>query len=128
KGAQTLAEMTAKLVKDFGEAIRPYVPEIFDRARQLNEETGTLSKKVPSSESIIDDIDPDEPLDSRLIYRLAKAKLNEGVDGFENVMRAVHTDLLEVFPDLTLREVHDAFSNYGKVRHPSRDEDVKKLQ
>jgi len=129
KGAKVLgsiAEFTAALVKEFGEYAREHAPAIFKKAQEISKQA--LGGKVKSREEALSAISAEKPVTGKMIYDLARAHLEEGMDGFENVMKAVHEDLKSTHPDLTLREVHDAYSGYGKVKFPSKDEVKQKLR
>jgi hypothetical protein len=67
-------------------------------------------------------------LDGKTVFDLARAHVNEGLRGVNEVMQAVTKDLHEFYPDVTEREVRDLFSGYGKVRYPSKEEDLKTLR
>lgn len=136
KGITGLAEWSVKMVKDFGEKIRPYLQEIYDKSKQYHDAHETLFAKSKSKADLTpkdivasakEDAKSGQSLDHRTVYDLARAHVRAGVEGFDAVMKAVHEDLKEAYPNITEREVRDAFSEYGKVKFPSKEEDKVKL-
>lgn len=128
QGATSLAKFTARLVKDFGEAVRPFAKEIFAESKKREATKLPVPSSFKSAEEVVAAISPEEPITGRDVYNLARAYINNGIEGFENVMKAVHEELVKTHPDLTIRDVHDAFSNYGRTINPSRAEDKVKLR
>lgn len=126
-GLVSIGEFATQLVKDFGRKVLRFADDIFVKSQELYGATAP-SSKVRSRESVLDDIDSDAPLNDKAIFQLVRHYINEGVDGFEPVMQAVLTDLRQFYPDLTLREVHDAYSKYGQTSVPSKEEDLKKAR
>lgn len=139
--ALTPEQFEARLKKAFGdrvagqaEAIRAKAREIIDTtinetfANDGSDDT-TPRRKVPKTrDGIVENIDAAEGVTGNDVFQLARIHINEGVEGFENVMKAVLADLQQVFPELTLREVHDAYSGYGKTVFPSKEADLAKLR
>ena len=123
-GLVSITEFAVQLVKDFGRKVAPSAGDIFAKSQELYGATAP-SSKVKSRENVLDDIDSDAPLNDKAIFQLVRHYINEGVDGFEPVMQAVLTDLRQFYPDLTLREVHDAYSKYGQTSVPSKEPDLK---
>ncbi len=128
EGAKTAAKFTARLVKDFGEAVRPFAKKIFAESKKREATKLPVPSKLKSAEEVVAAISPEEPITGRDVYNLARAYINNGIEGFENVMQAVHAELVKTHPDLTIRDVHDAFSNYGRTINPSKAEDKVKLR
>lgn len=126
-GLTSIGEFTAQLVKDFGRKVLPFAGDIFAKSQELYT-AAAPSGKVKPKEDVLADIDPEEPLNDKAIFQLVRHYINEGVEGFEAVMGAVLNDLREFYPDLTLRELHDAYSKYGQVIIPSKEEDLKKAR
>lgn len=62
-------------------------------------------------------------LTHKAVYELAKAHIQQGLRGEEAVMSAVHSDLEPFFPGLTERDVRRLYSEYGKVKYPSKEAD-----
>lgn len=129
KGFNTIGAFTERLVKDFGRKYSPFAREIFAKSQELYE-TAAPSSRVKPKEDILSAIDKDAPLDGKAIYQLVRHYINEDVEGatFDGVMDAVLADIKEVYPDLDRRQLHVAYSNYGKVTQPDPAEDAKKAR
>ena len=129
KGFNTIGAFTERLVKDFGRKYSPFARDIFAKSQELYE-TAAPSSRVKPKEDILSAIEPDAPLDGKAIYQLVRHYINEDVEGatFDGVMDAVLADLKEVYPDLDRRQLHVAYSNYGKVTQPDPAEDAKKAR
>ncbi len=135
KGAKTLVDFTKKMVDDLGESIRPFIDEIFAKSKEFhdsNEKFFTENNKTKpiTTEDVLKSAREEAKsgkLDHKTVYDLARAHVNAGVEGFDNVLKAVHADLEPFHKGLTQREVNDAFSEYGKVKFPSKEADKVKL-
>ncbi len=62
-----------------------------------------------------------EELSHKTVYDLAEAHIRAGIHGEEAVIKAVHKDVKESYPDATERDVRRAYSEYGKVKFPNKD-------
>lgn len=123
-----------KMVADFGPRISPHLPEIFKLASEKNQEIADTHEeqnnpeKTPEKtvEKIVEK-QAGKPLSPQAVYELAKAHAQMGVgkqggvEGMNELMKAVHKDLAPAHEGLTERQVRDAFSGYGKVQHPSKE-------
>lgn len=139
KGAKTIAEFSKRMVADFGKAIEPYLDEIFNRAKDFHDSNEKVfTKYEPKSEekanakpkTIVAKAKEEAKsgeLSHKTVYDLARAHVNAGVQGFGNVMKAVHSDLEPLHKGLTQRYVNDAFSEYGQRKYPSKEADKVKL-
>jgi hypothetical protein len=129
KGFNTVGAFTERLVKDFGRKYSPFARDIFAKSQELYE-TAAPSSRVKPKEDILSAIEPDAPLDGKAIYQLVRHYINEDVEGatFDGVMDAVLADLKVIYPDLDRRQLHVAYSNYGKVTQPDPAEDAKKAR
>lgn len=127
KGVKTLAEFTARLTSDFGEDVSPHSERIYTASQEFHNEA---TRGVPKTRSVVEAMSRDKAgsLDPQVVYDVARAHINEGVQGFEPVMQSTLASLKKNHPDLTMREVRDAFSGYGKVTRPSQAEDRVKLR
>jgi len=148
EGATDITKFTARMVKELGEYVRPYIKDIFAASKKeydatvianakakYNEVKKVVSQK-PKQESIpvikakakaeaflpgFDTLDSE--LTHKVVYDLARQHILEGIKGEDNVMRAVHNDIKDIFPDATERDVRRAFSEYGKAKFPSKEAD-----
>lgn len=127
--ALTLHEATIDLIMDFGEWVRPYVEDVFKQAKSIYNETAASvsGMEAPSPETVLDGIDPEAPLDKKDVWDLARAHVIAGARG-KAVLDAVFDDLSKVMPDITRDQVAEAFTGYGKVVYPSKNEASKELQ
>jgi hypothetical protein len=124
-GANTITAFATRLTKDFGRRYIPFVGDIYSKSQELHQAVVPKAKKIKPRQEILDGIDPGEMVNGKAIYQLVRYYVNEGLQTFEEVMTAVHTDLRSSYPNLTMREVHDAFSNYGITTQPSQEKDAK---
>ena len=132
-----LRNFSNRVKKTFGDKISPHAAAIYAKAREIlgAESDAAIApmeaapRKRKSREQVIEGLDAegDEPTGAD-IFQLARAHINAGVEGFENVMNAVLADLQAVYPDLTLRRLHDIYSGYGKTVFPKPDDDLRKLR
>lgn len=130
-GLTKFADWSGAMLEDFGERLRPVLPKLFENSKAYHdamaaELDATDTRTTP--ESITSTMTAGEPLEPKTVFDLARAHVNAGVVGMENVMKAVHADLLPLHENLTEREVRDAFSGYGKVTFPSREADLTALR
>jgi hypothetical protein len=150
EGATDLAKFTTRMVKELGEYVRPYIKEIFAASQQeydrtTDKEAGVKSdvvkekalkvqpsidqiKATGKAEKVANPFLPNlehlqDPLTHKLVYELARQHILDGVKGEDNVMKAVHNDIKDIYPDATERDVRRAFSEYGKAKYPSKEAD-----
>jgi hypothetical protein len=121
------------MVSEFGDWITPHLPDIFKQAEEFHQSNQAdfapkvkAAKVEPTAAKILEGATAE--LDPKLVFQLARAYVREGVEGADNVIARVHADLVKLNPDLTIRDVRDAFTGYGKVTYPSQEEDKKKLR
>jgi hypothetical protein len=151
EGATDIAKFTTRMVKELGEYVRPYIKEIFAASQQQYDRTTdkvagrkadvVKEKQKPTQQTSIAQIKAtgkaektanpflptlehlEDPFTHKLVYELARQHILEGVKGEDNVMKAVHNDIKDVYPDATERDVRRAFSEYGKAKFPSKEAD-----
>jgi hypothetical protein len=150
EGATDIAKFTTRMVKELGEYVRPYIKEIFAASQKEYDSTGDrvagkkseqLKENAPKPEESIEQIkargkaekvadpllpgleDLREPMTHKLVYELARKHILDGVKGEDNVMKAVHNDIKDIYPDATERDVRRAFSEYGKAKYPNKEAD-----
>lgn len=122
RGGLTLAEMGADLVREFGEAVRPHLQDIWDKATALasseskamsvEDLTSRLKSKVETQR--FDEVNP-------ILHKLAKVFASEGVTELEPMVDKLHEVVQSVAPEMTREETMNAFSGYGKWRPLSKD-------
>lgn len=127
RGVRDFAQWSKEMLKEFGERVRPHLEPLFARAQELESENSEAfkTKDTRNPQEVLANA---KGLDRALITDLARAHINQGVEGFEQVIGAIESDLKTQFPDVTTRQIHDALSGYGKVTKPSQAEDLKKLR
>lgn len=135
KGISAISDWSRSMVAEFGEKIRPHLDQIYEASKTRDEANvvatgGKLKAKNPAD--ILAGMDPHK-LSGSDVFSLARARMSEGgypagKEGFDMLMKTIHEDIREVMPGVTEREVRDAFSGYGKVAIPSKDEDLRKLR
>lgn len=134
KGVTKFADWSTQMAKDFGDRIKPYLWELFERSKQFHDTNAAMFKaprrdrKKPLGEQIKENAQKRGTIDPKLVYYLAREKVNAGLGDIDSVMKAVHKDLEPLHPGVTEREVRDAFSGYGKTKIPSKEADLVKLR
>lgn len=138
-----LAKVSARVLDDFGDAVKPYLKDAWKKARDLiDKEAGPAAardaakKGIPAKEKTPADIAAKakaeavagEELSNQTVYELARAHIKAGVHGEDAVMAAVHKDIQEAYPGATERDVRRAFSDYGKTKFPSQEAVAKELR
>lgn len=127
RGVRDFTAWSKEMLKEFGERVRPHLEPLWNRAQEIESENAGAfqTKDTRNPQEVLANA---QKLDRALITDLARAHINQGVEGFEQVIGAVESDLKTQFPDVTTRQIHDALSGYGKVTKPSQAEDLKKLR
>ncbi|MEI6870889.1 MAG: LPD5 domain-containing protein [Verrucomicrobiota bacterium] len=135
-GAHTLQEWVEAMRKDgLGDYIGDDPQDLFAQSKAKHDEVlSTRTRKGKRKETpqgamqdMRESAEEDGSIDASGIRALALAHIREGVDNAAELVKKVHADLLEVYPDITPREVQDAISGYGIVSHPSADPDKRML-
>lgn len=133
-----LARFTADLVGELGEQVRPFIKPAWDRATKFfesntgqkppsakvqakqaaaaTEAVGTEDgiKAIVAEGTKLEDFGPQ-------IKRLAKEYIQSGVNTVEGLQTKLHEFFAPLFPDVTPRQLRDAFSDYGKVKPATTD-------
>ncbi len=117
EGITTLEAFTKKLVADFGEDFRSEAETVFGMTKEKNKKIITkVRQKTPQELASL--IDPTKEINEKMVYNMALGFLRQGIEGME-VLDAVTELLRNDYPDLTRMEVVVAYTNYGRVKHPS---------
>lgn len=98
---------------------------------QIRAELARIAGKKPTPEPTKvmysrEDINRLSPEEKTLIRRLAKNRIEAGVDGGEALVNEVHSAIDGVI-DLSPRDVRDLISDYGKERTQTKDEIQQKI-
>ena len=126
QGVGKLADLTEAMVKDFGEKIRPYMPDIFKKAqeykpiieRQTPGSRDTHGERRSTIQGIKDRIGEGEDIGNlgHYVRKLQEQFVSEGIVDREKLIDALHRTLKEADPEITRTEVMDAMSGYGKFK------------
>ena len=127
KGVREISAWSKKMVADFGTRIEPYLNDLFERSKGYHDDNAKLFAKKEGAKASRPKADKGI-LDPQSVFDLAREKVNSGMTDLDAVMLAVHADLVKQQPGLTVREVRDAFSGYGKVKFPSKEADLATLR
>jgi hypothetical protein len=122
KGAVSIGKFGAKLVLEFGDAVRPHIPEIFAKARQVAAEVRSERDLPAERTAIVEGIkervgegDTLQDLGS-YVRKLSLNLVRSGVTEREALIDAVHQDLQTIEPGITRREAMDLISGYGDLK------------
>lgn len=122
KGAVSIGKFGAKLVMEFGDAVRPHIPEIFAKSKQLSEEAKSERDLPAERAAIVEGIkervgegDTLQDLGS-YVRKLSLNLVRSGVTEREALIDAVHQDLQTIEPGITRREAMDLISGYGDLK------------
>lgn len=134
------AEVSARVLEEFGDKVKPFLKEAWKKAKQLIDEIDG-SKAPPAVKEVLRktgigkkeetprdvkvklkaDAKAGDELSQRYVADLVRAHIKAGVHGEDAVMKAVHKDVQEAYPDATERDVRRAYTEYGKVKFPSKE-------
>lgn len=132
------AKWSAEMVTDLGDLTKNELKKIWKASNakidQLGAKNGADSERVTKAvktgggPSVVEakaaakaDATAGDPLSHKVVYDYVEALIKSGVHGVDALMKAAHEGLKESFPELTERDVRRAFSEYGKVKFPSKD-------
>lgn len=139
ESALDLAEVTAKLVSEFGDKVAPYIDRAWATANTLIEKEDGAAKAVRQAR-VTKSKDPAEQrqnLVNRIaeknkkgaresiggsIQKLAESFVRQGITEREPLIDAVHGALKEALPEATRKDIRDAISGYGQFKELSKDE------
>lgn len=122
KGAVSIGRFTAKIVAEFGDAVREHIPEIFARSKQLAAEANA-ERDLPAERAAIVEGMKERTSEGDTVADLAayvrKLSLNlvrGGVTERDALIDTVHQHLQEIEPDITRRQTMDLISGYGDFK------------
>jgi len=148
------AEVSARILEEFGNEFKPYLKKSWVEAKKIVESQGkedeqagkpktevrkakdVVKKGTPKESPTVDqakakakaEATAQEPLSHQTVFDLAKAHIKAGIHGEDSVMAAVFSDLKDVYPGLTERDVRRAFSEYGKAKFPNKEATATELR
>ena len=120
KGLRNFSAWSAKMVSEIGEYIKPYLKQIWEASKKLkgeqrvkdDTESAKSGGKPKAEEGIVS---------RKLIRELMRDEVESGVRDLDTAVRNVHDIVVKSNPDITLRQVRDTFSDYGKSTQPSQE-------
>jgi hypothetical protein len=111
-GARGFAQFSKKIVADFGDAVKPYLKDAYDAGIEEFKKAGG---KIAEAVEIVGD-------DIRIPHALMRYYVEEGMTDVDQIAGEIKKDLEEEYPDLTIRQIRDAITRYGKKVNPTVDE------
>ena len=121
-GLKSFGEWSAKMASEIQGATKEYLKKVWDASHAKID--SLQEKRTPEDvrARIKAEAVAGEELSHKSVDDLVKAHLEEGLRGEDQVMKAVHDDIKEIYPDATERDVRRAFSEYGKEAKINPDE------
>ena len=141
-GIVDIGKWSKKVIDDIGSHVKPYLKELYAKSKEYHDmvekqtavkrtakEKPTAIEKIAAAAEAKDaGATEGGELTNKMVFDLAREHVRAGVEGLDNVISAVQKDLEPHFPGLTVREVRDMFTDYGKVKFPSKAEDLVALR
>lgn len=137
------AEAFAEMASEYGDKVTPFleqawksvkkligagdIPEEVKKAVKSGVKKGQEAGVPDATARLKADAAAGDQLSHRAIYEIARAHIKAGVDGLDAVMKATHETVQQSYPAATEKDVRMAFSEYGKVKFPSKAADKVKL-
>jgi hypothetical protein len=117
---RNVADWSNVLIEQLGEWVKPHLEKIWKEANSALADTeieAAVSK-------LADGFEKDKTFAQMSFYidNLAKGFIRKGVIKRDDLVKAVHKELLAIDQNITIREVKDAISGYGKYRRLSKEE------
>lgn len=133
KGTVALSEWTSEAVKVWGEKVKPYLRDatkkLLEIIRDEQAKEPAVEKKPRGQGKTKKEVTTDEDAASNLskrIKEMMREQVEAGVRNLDEALTNVH-DALSADIEISIREVRDAFSDYGKARPLNKDEASKVL-
>ena len=105
---------TNKILKELGKGAKAHLPQLFEEAQKRNTQT-------EQSISI------DENGKIKIPAQLFRDLVEQGHDDINEIAKIIHETIKEEHPEITVREVRDALTGYGKQINPNKDEITAKI-
>ena len=145
KGVDQFAGWSAKMVKEFGDYVKPHLKQIFDAANakinaQISQQDAPKVKRARAQKPIETrkDAATDKIRDriesgrrdevTGYVRKLARLLVEEGISDRDELIDAVHSELMDIDPSFTRRETMDAISGYGDFKQLTKDQVSKELR
>lgn len=120
KGARSFARFSKKMIDEYGEKIKPYLDDAYKAGL---EELEKVQGEPQPAEVVGDNI--------KVPHSLMRYYVSQGITDIEEISKAIHDDLKEANPELTVRQVRDAITNYGQEVGKNKDQindDIRKAK
>jgi len=125
-GLKSFKDWSVKMASEVSGATKEYLKKVWDAAHEKLDslQGGRTPEDVRAR--IKAEAVAGEELSHKSVDDLVKAHLEDGLRGEDEVMKAVHDDIKEAYPNATERDVRRAFSEYGKQVKVNPDELLKR--
>jgi len=125
-GLKSFKDWSVKMVEELGDKVKPHLDRLWEAANAKIDslQGGRTPEDVRAR--IKAEAVAGEELSHKSVDDLVKAHLEDGLRGEDEVMKAVHDDIKEAYPNATERDVRRAFSEYGKQVKVNPDELLKR--
>lgn len=141
RGALELGAWSTKMVKEFGDKIKPHLAEVWKKSNELLDKyaektagakyVDQVKKAVRGTADTVESITEkikakavDDKMDEigPYVQKLARAFVGEGVKDRNTLIDKIHEILKDIDPEITRRETMDAISGYGKYKLLTKDQ------
>lgn len=125
--AGDVAAWTKSMIEEFGEKIRPHLQAFLKSAKDAVDSASNLAGITERMKSRADE---GEGLDTLhpFVRSIAKEVVRGGARGWEDIQNQTHAVVKEILPDVTPREVRDAWTGYGRERVLDKSENATALR
>lgn len=120
EGVRDFGLWSKKMLTEFGERVRPHLQALFDKSKQLETDYSKPFRQSTPQEVLAES---DGTVNPKLVGDLWLAHIRGGATDHAAIREAVTADLQGKNPDLTERQVQEAFTQYGKRTYPSKEAD-----
>jgi hypothetical protein len=122
-GIKDFTSWSGRMVAELGDYIKPLLKQIWDASRKLTGDYRVKDagegRKAPRGKAPPREAETGV-VGRKLIVELMRDEVESGVKDLDTAVRNVHAIIFESRPDMTLRQVRDIFSDYGKSSMPSQ--------
>lgn len=113
-------QIKEKLAEEFGDNFGDLIDSAVAGARDRLKKTAAGSR-AKSPRELASLIDPDKGLSRQMVYNMYRGLLAQNLRG-KDVVNAILKLVNPTLPEVTYNDVVDAFTSYGKVKFPSKEE------
>lgn len=130
-------EISARLIEEYGPKVKPFLKDAWKKAQELIEKekiTNTAKEAIKEGrgsrkeKTLVDytakakaESTAKEPLNPSTVGAIVREHIKAGVHGEDALMAATHETVKEAYPDVSEREVRNAFTDYGNAKYPSKE-------